>query len=53
MRKHAGGPMTTKNSVLERLRLSQKIAEARENKRKIYIDGKKDAKPDDGDHGIA
>ena len=46
------GPMSTKNSVLERLRLSQKIAEARENKRKWFIDGKKDAKPDDGDHGI-
>ena len=38
--------------MLDRLRLSQKIAEARDTKRKWFIDGKKGIRPDDGDHGI-
>lgn len=43
---------TTNKSVLDRLRLSQKIAEARDSKRRFFLDGKKGVKPDDGDHGL-
>jgi hypothetical protein len=39
--------------VLDRLRISQKLAEQRENKLKKFIDGKQDLLLDDGDHGLA
>lgn len=39
-------------SVIERVRLSQKMAEQRENKLKTFIDGRRDLNVDDGDHGV-
>ena len=44
---------TQQKSVLERVRLSQKMAEQRENKLKTVIDGKRDLNVDDGDHGVS
>ena len=40
-------------SVIERVRLSQKMAEQRENKLKTFIDGRRDLNVDDGDHGVS
>jgi len=38
--------------IIDRVRLSQKMAEQRELKLKNFIDGRKDLNVDNGDHGI-
>ena len=40
------------NQVLDRLKLSQRMIEQRENKLRTNIDGKKTLMADDGDHGV-
>jgi len=42
---------TNKRNVVERLRVSQRMIEMRENLKKKTVDGSKDLLPDDGDHG--
>ena len=41
------------NAVIERLRISQKMAEQRDIKFKKIIDAKRELNVDDGDHGVS